>query len=102
MGDERKYNQEQRKEALSTIEDISSERKIKGNANVSAGRYGELVANMVRYTQAEMTLDLLDKEDTKQSENTVPLYYNVDKQNLPNSQDLEPETLRGQNIINPT
>lgn len=62
MNGEREHNQRLAEQAIRTVESISHERDVKGNANVTAGRYGELVANMVRYAEAQMALQLMDSE----------------------------------------
>ena len=63
MNGEREINQQLANKAIRTVESISRERDIKGNANVAAGRYGELVANMVRYAEAQMALQMIDSEE---------------------------------------
>ncbi|MCK4259862.1 MAG: hypothetical protein KAX49_12840 [Halanaerobiales bacterium] len=73
-------------DALHTIESIKKERQEKDNANVTAGRYGELVANMVKFSESQMALKMLNQES----------------ETLPSRQHVEPESLHGQNVINPT
>ncbi|AZR73793.1 hypothetical protein BBF96_10585 [Anoxybacter fermentans] len=84
MKDEQDFLKQQYKEAIRTVEEISKERKLKGNANVTAGRYGELVANMIKYAESKMALEMMEKRK------------------LPTHKHLELESLRGQNVINPT
>lgn len=91
----------QQKNALQTIDGISKERQIKGNANVSAGRYGELVANMVKFAESQMALEMLNQKNQNTSF-TASLYQDPESQKLPSQQHIEPESLRGQNYINPT
>lgn len=55
-------NQDQLDEALKSIQNINSERRIKGNSAVTAGRYGELVANMIKYSEAKLALELYDRQ----------------------------------------
>lgn len=62
MNGEREHHQKLAEQAIRIVESISHERDVKGNANVAAGRYGELVANMVRYAESQMALQLMDSE----------------------------------------
>lgn len=101
MEHERQLIEAQQQKALQTVNDITEERDRKGNAHVTAGRYGELVANMVRYAESQMALDLLNREGQQPSE-TASLFHEPDAQHLPSSQHVEPESLNGQNIVNPT
>ena len=71
-------------EAQQTIEDISQERQIKGNENVAAGRYGDLVANMVKYAESQKAMEMMHKED------------------MPGQNHIEPEARKDQNVINPS
>ena len=68
MTEDWKTNQEQLAEALQTIENINTERQIKGNSAVSAGRYGQLVANMVKYAETKFALELLNSQVTGQTD----------------------------------
>lgn len=101
MNRDRELIQQQADRAIRTVEDISQERDVKGNANVTAGRYGEMVANMVRYAESKMALDLMNKGEDNFSA-TASLFQDAEAQSLPSRQHVEPETLRGQNFINPT
>lgn len=100
MNWERDQNLRQAEEAIRTVESISAERDRKGNAHVTAGRYGELVANMVKYAESQLALEMLNHNQSVSP--TVPLYQGPEAQHLPSRQHTEPERLRGQNVINPT
>lgn len=63
MDEDQKNNQKQLAAALQTIENINTERQIKGNSAVTAGRYGELVANMVKYAETKLALDFIGQTD---------------------------------------
>lgn len=102
MNSDREHNIQQANQARQTLEDIAQERKMKGNANVSAGRYGDMVANMVKYTESQMALQMANQEDQTSSSSTAPLYQDRKAQSLPSRQHVEPESLRGENVINPT
>lgn len=100
MNQELEHNLRQAEEAIHAVESISHERDIKGNANVTAGRYGELVANMVKYAESQMALQALKQSESDST--TASLYQGPEARNLPSRQHVEPESLRGQNVINPT
>lgn len=100
MNWERDQNLRQAEEAIRTVESISAERDRKGNAHVTAGRYGELVANMVKYAESQLALEMLNHNQSVSP--TVSLYQGPEAQHLPSRQHTEPERLRGQNVINPT
>jgi aminoglycoside phosphotransferase family enzyme len=100
MNREQEQNLRQADEAIRTVESISRERDLKGNANVTAGRYGELVAKMVKYAESQMALEMLNQGETVST--TASLYQGPEAQSLPSRQHVEPESLRGQNVINPT
>lgn len=102
LNGDREHNIQQANEARKTLDDIANERKMKGNANVTAGRYGEMVANMVKYTESQMALQMINQEDKTSPSSTAPLYQGPDAQSLPSRQHVEPESLRGENVINPT
>lgn len=100
MNREQEQNLRQAEDAVRAVESISHERARKGSANVTAGRYGELVANMVKYAESQMALEMLNQDSS-----SAPTAYpgqSPKAQQLSNSQHVEPESLRGQNAVNPT